>query len=69
MVSQSRTRIRKHMIQNILQKIKKYIIIAILIALVAIPTWGMVKLGVLQFVNTDEIMAISFNKRLFDINE
>ena len=48
-----------------IQKIKKYILITIILILRIAPITASIKLGVIQFVNTDELAAISFNKRMF----
>lgn len=53
------------MFKSAYEKIKKFIIIALLAIAIALPLWASVKLGVIQFVNTDDLAAISFNKRMF----
>ena len=53
------------MIKSVWQNIKKYTLIAIIIVLIVAPITASVKLGVIQFVNTDDLAAISFNKRMF----
>tara|TARA_R110000751_G_C13511802_1_gene451653 strand:+ start:405 stop:581 length:177 start_codon:yes stop_codon:yes gene_type:complete len=53
------------MIKNILQKIKKWIAIGLIIAAVVLPLWASFKLNIIQIVNTEDLAAISFNKMMF----
>lgn len=57
------------MFKSAYEKIKKLIIIALLTIVIIAPIWASVQLGVIQFVNTEHLAAISFNKRMFTNDE
>jgi hypothetical protein len=57
------------MIKSIIDKIKKILLITAITIAVFAPLWASVRVGLISFVNNEDIAAISFNKRLLDINE